>query len=49
MLPASLATSADVLSSVVAFMVLVCIIGKKWDDVKGKAQKNACFGQQFQI
>jgi hypothetical protein len=39
MLPASLATSADVLSSVVAFMVLICIIGKKWDDVKGKAQK----------
>lgn len=39
MLPASLATSADVLSSVVAFIMLRYIIGKKVDGVKGKWKK----------
>ncbi len=36
MLHTSLAVSTDVLSSVVAFMVLGSIIGKKWGNVKGK-------------
>ena len=38
MLPASLATFADVLSSVTAFLMVGCIIGKKREGVKGKAQ-----------
>ena len=38
MLPASLAASADVLSSFIAFTILECIIGKNRDDVKGKPQ-----------
>jgi len=38
MLRASLAASTDVLSSVIAFRMLDCIIGKKRDDVKGKLQ-----------
>jgi len=38
MLPASLAASADVLSSVVAFTILILIIGKKLNDVKGKVK-----------
>ena len=38
MLPESLATSADVLSSFNAFIMLECIIGKNRDGVKGKSQ-----------
>jgi len=40
MLPASLTTSTDVLSSFTAFIRLLCIIGKKRNRVKGKL-KNA--------
>jgi hypothetical protein len=36
MLHTSLAMSANVLSSVVAFTMLGSIIGKKWGNVKGK-------------
>ena len=38
MLPASLTTSTDVLSSFIAFITLKCIIGKKQNRVKGKLQ-----------
>jgi hypothetical protein len=40
MLHASLAASVDVLSSVIAFINVGSIIGKKRDDVKGESLEN---------